>query len=106
MIGGQPLLIVGVSEPITLIYGYAYTYGKDRPGLGQENYLGWMAWTCVWAGVMLILLGVFNACRYTNRFTRLSGELFGMLIAVLFMQQAIKGLRGEFKPDETPLSTA
>lgn len=31
-------------------------------------------------------------CQYINKFTRFSGELFGMLIAILFMQQAIKGV--------------
>lgn len=31
-------------------------------------------------------------CQYINKFTRFSGELFGMLIAILFMQQAFKGV--------------
>lgn len=39
---------------------------------------------------MLFLLAVFNAGDLINRFTRIAGELFGMLIAVLFIQQAIK----------------
>ncbi|MCI30938.1 boron transporter 1-like, partial [Trifolium medium] len=37
------------------------------------------------------------ACSIINRFTRIAGELFGMLIAMLFMQQAIKGLVDEFR---------
>ena len=36
-------------------------------------------------------------CKYINKFTRFSGELFGMLIAVLFLQQAIKGVVQEFR---------
>ena len=63
-----------------------------------------MAWVCVWTAAMLFVLAVLNACTYTDRFTRLSGELFGMLIAVLFMQQAIKGTLKEFRADNTPLS--
>lgn len=39
---------------------------------------------------MLILLSVFNAATIINRFTRVAGELFGMLITVLFIQEAIK----------------
>ena len=35
--------------------------------------------------------------KYINKFTRFSGELFGLLIAVLFMQQAIKGVVLEFQ---------
>ncbi|XP_074329964.1 putative boron transporter 7 isoform X1 [Apium graveolens] len=46
---------------------------------------------------MLVLLAIFNACTIIKRFTRIAGELFGMLIAVLFMQEAVKGLINEFK---------
>ncbi len=32
LVGGQPLLIVGVAEPIVLTYGYMYDFAKDREG--------------------------------------------------------------------------
>ena len=41
-------------------------------------------------------------CLVACRFTRLSGELFGFLIAVLFMQEAIKGTRLEFLAQDGP----
>ena len=47
---------------------------------------------CVWTSLFLILLGIFNACTVITRFTRVAGELFGMLITVLFFQEAIKVL--------------
>ncbi len=50
------------------------------------------------SGLICLALIVLVACR----FTRLSGELFGFLIAVLFMQQAIKGTRLEFLPQQGP----
>lgn len=46
---------------------------------------------------MLFLLAMFNASNVISRFTRVAGELFGMLITVLFLQQAIKGIIEEFK---------
>lgn len=39
---------------------------------------------------MLFLLAILGACSFINRFTRVAGELFGLLIAMLFMQQAIR----------------
>lgn len=39
---------------------------------------------------MLFLLAIFNACTVISRFTRIAGEIFGMLIAILFIQEAIK----------------
>lgn len=45
---------------------------------------------CVWTAILLFLLAILGACSIINRFTRIAGELFGLLIAMLFMQQAIK----------------
>lgn len=45
---------------------------------------------CVWTALLLFLLAILGACSIINRFTRIAGELFGLLIAMLFMQQAIK----------------
>ena len=32
LVGGQPLLIVGVAEPIVLTWGYMYSFAKDQEG--------------------------------------------------------------------------
>jgi len=47
---------------------------------------------CIWTAIMLFLLAMFNASNVISRFTRVAGELFGMLITVLFLQEAIKVL--------------
>lgn len=97
ILGGQPLLILGVAEPTVIMYTYLYNFAKRTEGLGQELFLAWAGWVCVWTSLLLILLSIFNACAIINRFTRIAGELFGMLIAVLFIQEAIKGLVSEFE---------
>ncbi|CAN6911742.1 unnamed protein product [Brassica oleracea] len=94
--GGQPLLIVGVAEPTIIMYTYLHCFSKGRPELGQKLYLAWAGWVCVWTAVLLILLATLNAANIISRFTRIAGELFGMLITVLFFQEAVKGLLGEF----------
>lgn len=101
LIGGQPLLINDVSEPITITYGYMYTFARNKQGLGTNNFLAWAGWSCVWAGIMLIIVAVFNGCDYINRFTRFSGELFGCLVAILFVQQFVQGAVGEFREQDT-----
>ncbi|XVF24862.1 hypothetical protein REPUB_Repub13aG0164000 [Reevesia pubescens] len=95
--GGQPLLILGVAEPTVIMYTYLYNFAKGRKDLGQELYLAWAGWVCVWTALLLFLLAMFNASTVINRFTRIAGELFGMLIAVLFIQEAIKGVVSEFE---------
>ncbi|KAM0829609.1 hypothetical protein ACQ4PT_066772 [Festuca glaucescens] len=100
-LGGQPLLIVGVAEPTIIMYTYLYNYAKKQPGLGERIYLAWAGWVCIWTAIMLFLLAMINASNVISRFTRVAGELFGMLITVLFLQQAIKGIVSEFsKPLE------
>lgn len=109
--GGQPLLIVGVAEPTIIMYSYLYSFAKSN--IGKDLYLAWAAWweifllfhnfliarlmvsfyvsrVCVWTALILFLLAIFNACTIISRFTRVAGELFGMLISVLFLQEAIK----------------
>ncbi|RDX81431.1 putative boron transporter 2, partial [Mucuna pruriens] len=96
IIGGQPLLILGVAEPTVLMYTFMYNFAKDRKDLGHKLFLPWTGWVCVWTALLLFLLAILGACSIINRFTRIAGELFGLLIAMLFMQQAIKGLVEEF----------
>ncbi|CAK9164830.1 unnamed protein product [Ilex paraguariensis] len=97
ILGGQPLLIVGVAEPTIIMYTYLYKFAKGREDLGQALFLAWSGWVCVWTALLLFLLAIFNACNIISRFTRIAGETFGMLIAVLFIQEAIKGVISEFR---------
>ncbi|CAD5170014.1 unnamed protein product [Musa acuminata subsp. malaccensis] len=106
ILGGQPMLIVGVAEPTVIMYTYLYNFAKGREDLGARLYLAWAGWqvmatllgsvVCFWTACMLFLLAIFNASDIISRFTRIAGELFGMLITVLFMQEAIKGIVSEF----------
>ncbi|XWS38893.1 hypothetical protein CRYUN_Cryun18bG0002200 [Craigia yunnanensis] len=100
IIGGQPLLSLGVAEPTVIIYTFMFNFAKNRPDLGSELFLAWTGWVCLWTAILLFLLAILGACSIINRFTRLAGELFGLLIAMLFMQQAIKGLLDEFRIPE------
>ncbi|GAQ87198.1 anion exchanger family protein [Klebsormidium nitens] len=100
--GGQPLLIVGVSEPITLIYSYMYSFSKSIDAIGPGLFLAWAGWACIWAALFIAILALSGACQLIGYFTRFSGELFGMLIAILFMQEAIKGWIEEFGRQKGP----
>ncbi|KAM7471298.1 hypothetical protein LguiA_009481 [Lonicera macranthoides] len=100
IVGGQPLLILGVAEPTVLMYTFMFNFAKDRKDLGPKLFLAWTGWVCVWTALLLFLLAVLGACSIINRFTRVAGELFGLLIAMLFMQQAIRGVVEEFRIPE------
>ncbi|XP_021736596.1 boron transporter 4-like [Chenopodium quinoa] len=95
LIGGQPLLIQGVAEPTVLMYTFLYNFAKQKDDL-RPLFLAWTAWVCVWASVLLVLMAIFNARVIIDRFTRIAEEFIEMLIAVLFIQEAIKGIISEF----------
>lgn len=97
VVGGHPLLILGVAEPTVIMYTFLYDFAKQRPELGHKLFLAWTGWVCVWTAVLLFFLAILGACSIINRFTRVAGELFGLLIAMLFMQQAVKGVIDEFR---------
>lgn len=44
IIGGQPLLILGVAEPTVIMYTYLHSFAKGRAGLGQALFLAWAGW--------------------------------------------------------------
>ncbi|KAH1208984.1 putative boron transporter 2 [Glycine max] len=96
IIGGQPLLILGVAEPTVIMYTFMFNFATSRPELGSKLFLALTGWVCMWTAILLFLLAILGACSIINRFTRLAGELFGLLIAMLFMQEAIRGLIHEF----------
>jgi len=52
IIGGQPLLIVGVAEPTIIMYTYIYNFAKSQPNLGEKMFLPWTGWVCIWTSVM------------------------------------------------------
>ncbi|KAJ6675045.1 ANION EXCHANGE PROTEIN [Salix viminalis] len=81
----------------TAVCGIIHSIIGERADLGRGLFLAWTGWVCVWTALLLLLLAVLGACSIINRFTRIAGELFGLLIAMLFMQQAIKGLVDEFR---------
>ena len=37
VIGGQPLLILGVAEPTVLMYTFMFNFAKDRKDLGRNS---------------------------------------------------------------------
>lgn len=83
---------MGVAEPIVIIYHFLYEYADDN-GI---PFIPWSGWVCVWASAFLFIMAISNAANLIEKFTRFSGEIFGLIIAILFLQQAIKGLVEEF----------
>ena len=96
LFGGQPMLIVGLAEPIVVMYGFMYDLAVNRSDIGHDLFRPWCAWVCIWVSAFCTLYSALGVTRLIRYFTRFCGHSFGCLIIILFMQQAIVGTVNEF----------
>ena len=47
IVGGQPLLILGVAEPTVIMYTFLFTFAKGRPDLGRNLFVAWTGWWAI-----------------------------------------------------------
>lgn len=56
------------------------------------KFIPFYAWSQIWGAAMLIVLAVFNACDTLKFVTRFSCDIFGILIALLYLYNGIEGI--------------
>jgi hypothetical protein len=82
-----------------------FKYADGQSDLGPELFRPFCTWVLIFTALMHFVLAFANASEYINAFTRFSGETFGTLIALLFFQAAVKGLKDEFdEPHDAPVA--
>ncbi|PGH18141.1 hypothetical protein AJ79_00770 [Helicocarpus griseus UAMH5409] len=82
----QPLVIVGVTGPITV---FNYTVFDIMSPTGT-NYLGFMCWIGIWSMIMHWILAVTNSCNALTYVTRFSCDIFGFYVAFIYLQKGIQ----------------
>ncbi|KAJ3213955.1 Boron transporter 1 [Dinochytrium kinnereticum] len=92
---GQPLIIVGVTGPVSIFSTTLYSICKAL----SIPFLPFMFWVCLWAAVMHALLGIYNLCSFVSIVTRFTCEVFGCLIGVVFISEGIKDIVKHFGTD-------
>mmetsp|Transcript_132021 Transcript_132021/g.320845 ORF Transcript_132021/g.320845 Transcript_132021/m.320845 type:complete len:467 (+) Transcript_132021:409-1809(+) len=82
-----------------------FKYAESTDDLGAEKFRPFCGWVLIFTALMHFVLAFANASEYIHAFTRFSGETFGTLIALLFLQAAVKGLEHEFDyPADAPVA--
>ena len=93
LFAGQPLVIVGVTGPICILIATI----SDLAQNWNLPLRGWLFASCCWASAFHILLSLFSAPRlFAKSVTAFSGDIFGALIGVIYVEQGIKTLIGPF----------
>ncbi|KAH6611201.1 hypothetical protein Trco_001221 [Trichoderma cornu-damae] len=84
----QPLVIVGVTGPITVFNSTVYNIMKPT----GVNYLGFMAWIGIWSLVLHWILAIANSCNWLRWVTRFPCDIFGFYVAFIYLQKGIQVL--------------
>lgn len=82
----QPLVIVGVTGPITV---FSYTVYDIVTPAGY-NYFAFMAWVGIWGFIMHTILAIANSCNSLTYITRFSCDIFGFYVAMIYLQKGIQ----------------
>jgi hypothetical protein len=82
----QPLVIVGVTGPIT-VFNYTVYDIMEPTGV---NYLAFMCWIGLWAMVMHWILAVTNSCNWLRYVTRFPCDIFGFYVAFIYLQKGVQ----------------
>ncbi|KAF2797287.1 hypothetical protein K505DRAFT_235880 [Melanomma pulvis-pyrius CBS 109.77] len=84
----QPLVIVGVTGPITVFNYTVYRLITPR----GTNYFAFMAWIGIWSLIMHWILAITNSCNALKYVTRFSCDIFGFYVAFIYLQKGIQVL--------------
>eukprot|EP01018_Ginkgo_biloba_P017825 Gb_28336 [translate_table: standard] len=96
LLGGQALLIVGVSAP-AVIFVIAVSDVSDKLLI---EFLPWMGWVGIWSSVVLMILAASGACRFTRRrITFFTWEAIQIFIGMTFIWNAVEEIVHFFSND-------
>ncbi|KAI1325351.1 HCO3 transporter family-domain-containing protein [Xylariaceae sp. FL0255] len=100
----QPLVIVGVTGPIT-VFNYT-VYDIISPS--GTNYLAFMGWIGIWAVALHWILAITNSCNWLKYVTRFPCDIFGFYVAFIYLQKGIQVLArlGDGEPFYLSLAVA
>ncbi|TEA22431.1 putative transporter [Colletotrichum sidae] len=84
----QPLVIVGVTGPIT-VFNYTVYDIMEPTGV---KYLAFMCWIGLWSLVLHWILAITNSCNWLRYVTRFPCDIFGFYVACIYIQKGIQVL--------------
>ncbi|KAF9700925.1 hypothetical protein EKO04_000012 [Ascochyta lentis] len=89
----QPLVIVGVTGPITVFNYTVYDIITPR----GTNYFAFMCWIGIWALIFHWILAITNSCNGLRYVTRFSCDIFGFYVAFIYLQKGIQVLTRQWE---------
>lgn len=95
VLGGQPLCIVGVTGPISILNYTIYDIVKNW----SSNYFGFMFWVCIWSMILHFILVFSNAVSLLQYVTTFPCDIFGLFINIVYIEKGIQVLSRQFNSE-------
>jgi len=92
----QPLVIVGVTGPITVFNYTVYDIITPR----GTNYFAFMCWIGIWSLIFHWILAITNSCNALRYVTRFSCDIFGFYVAFIYLQKGIQVLTRQWEVND------
>ncbi|WVR08491.1 hypothetical protein IAU60_005546 [Kwoniella sp. DSM 27419] len=93
-LGGQPLLVSGVTGPITVFNKTIYDIFEGKAD--APNYLHFIGWVYLWAAILHWIAAACNAVKGLKYVTRFSCDTFGFYVAAVYVQYGIQVVTRQF----------
>ncbi|TYJ55250.1 hypothetical protein B9479_004080 [Cryptococcus floricola] len=100
-LGGQPLLISGVTGPITVFNKTIYDIFEKNKSDGPD-YLHFVGWVYLWAAILHWIAAVTNAVQGLKYVTQFSCDTFGFYVSAVYVQYGIQVVTRQFGQTSTP----
>ena len=100
LFSGQPLTLLGSTGPVTIFFGLLYGVCKEF----GVPFLPGLFWVGMWTALIMVVFALTDAARYIQWFTRFTDEIFGALIALIFLVAALQNIFKGFGGPEPPNS--
>ncbi|EIW68131.1 hypothetical protein TREMEDRAFT_69584 [Tremella mesenterica DSM 1558] len=101
VLGGQPLLISGVTGPITVFNKTIYDIFHHHPNFIYLHFIGWVY---LWAAILHWIAALLGAVRGLKYVTRFSCDTFGFYVSAVYVQYGIQTVTRQFSQSSVTAS--
>ena len=85
---GQPLTIMGITGPVSLLLGTSYGLAAQF----DADYFPFFFWICLWAGLMHVISAAVGLVSLVWKVTPFTSQIFELFIAITFIYSALRDL--------------
>ncbi|PSR83169.1 hypothetical protein PHLCEN_2v5818 [Hermanssonia centrifuga] len=93
--GAQPLCILGVTGPITILNTTIFNIIERQPN--PPNYLEFIGWVYLWGAILHWITAALNWCNFLRYVTLFFCDTFGFFTSWVYLQYGVQVITTQFR---------